>query len=105
MTPLHLVSETLNLSYPLTRLLSQTNRAMIATTTRIPPMDIAAMMCMKVLSAQMIGPARMMMATTTIHVGKFCFVWVDKVILSSSAGRVAHCVASPQQLGSPITFS
>jgi hypothetical protein len=46
------------------------------------------MMCMKMLSAQISGPARITIATTITHVGHFCLVSVDKRVLSGSAGRV-----------------
>ena len=52
---------------------------------------------MKMVNAQMMGPARMMMATTTIHVGKSCFVSDDKGVLSSSGGSVADSRAGLQE--------
>jgi hypothetical protein len=47
-------------------------------------MDIAAIICMKRLRAQMIGNARMMIETTIIHVGKrLCDADVMEVLSSS----------------------
>lgn len=47
-------------------------------------MDIAATMCMKRLSAQMMGNARMMIETTIIHVGnRFCCEFVKEFLSRS----------------------
>ena len=102
---LALVTQEASETYPLTRLLRYMNSATIATTTRMPPMDMAATMCITVLNAQMIGPASKRIATTIIHVGKFWFVWVATGVLSISEGRVAVSQPRQQERSSPLPCS